>query len=231
MNPRLVATAGPLKGTIFELADQEVTIGRDPSNRFCIGSRSVSRRHCLIKREAGQFLVHDLDSHNGTFVNELPVKERSLQDGDQIQIGSTLLLFLLEEEEPPSSTPIQLDEDKLVTLSTVRLGKEEALYLQPDKVLERLPPTARIARDLNALLKVSTAINSVRDLDALQRRLLQLVFEVIPAEQGALLLVGESSEEIASMLGCNRHLGLDSRVRPSRTIVQRGCSQKFTPPP
>ena len=98
MEARLTATAGPLKGTVFSLSEQETYIGRNPDNLAWIHdpnrptNRSVSRRHCLIRREAGQFSVRDLDSLNGTFVNGATVKERLLEDGDQIQIGDSLLM-------------------------------------------------------------------------------------------------------------------------------------------
>ncbi len=99
---------------------------------------------------------------------------------------------------------LQLNEDELLTGLTVRLRREDALYLQSDKVLAALPPDARTARDLNALLKISTAINSVRGLDALQQQLLALIFEAVPAERGAILLSGENEVESASVFSLDR---------------------------
>src|SRR5215210_3126964 len=75
MNPRLTSIAGPLKGTSYPLAVEETTIGRESSNQLCIGDSSVSRRHCLVKREGDLFRVKDLESLNGTFINDVPVKE------------------------------------------------------------------------------------------------------------------------------------------------------------
>src|SRR5882672_8243626 len=54
MNPRLIAISGSLKGTIFDLAEDEILIGREVSNSICLNDLSVSRRHCLIKRERAQ---------------------------------------------------------------------------------------------------------------------------------------------------------------------------------
>lgn len=102
----ILSTVGSSKLETFALTEDEVSIGRSPSNRITIGDSLVSRRHCLIKREAGQYKISDLDSFNGIFVNEGPTKERFLQDGDLVRIGHSLLFFLLREAEaqPTSSS-------------------------------------------------------------------------------------------------------------------------------
>src|SRR4051812_13425036 len=124
MNPRLVAIAGPLKGTTFPLTEEEVSIGRETSNRLCIRDPSISRRHCVIKKEEEQFKVTDLESLNSTFVNDMPVKERTLEHGDQIKFGSSLFLFLLRDDEPVrTSSKVELDEGG-VTGDTIRVRVE-----------------------------------------------------------------------------------------------------------
>ncbi|HYY56900.1 MAG TPA: FHA domain-containing protein, partial [Pyrinomonadaceae bacterium] len=176
MNPRLTAISGPLKGTTYPLqTTEETTIGRESANRLCIADGSVSRRHCIIRREADQFKIKDLESLNGTFVNDVPVKERALSHGDRIRIGHHLFLFLTGAgEEPVVSSPVVMDESNLLTGATLQVGLQDALYL--------------MARDLSALMKISMRINSVRGLEQLERELLELILEVVPAEQGAILL-------------------------------------------
>jgi Nif-specific regulatory protein len=223
MNPRLVSIAGPLQGKIFPLKWEETLIGRESSNQLPVSDASVSRRHCLIRKEGDAFKLNDLESLNGSFINGVPVKERVLKHGDQIRIGDTQFLFLLHEgEATPGSGHILLEEDMLVTRSTLQLKSGDALYLQPQKVLEALPPNARMARNLNALLKISTAINSLRGLESLQQRLLELIAEVIPAERGAILLVGESLEEFTSIYGWDKAEKVRTRpVHVSRTIIHK----------
>src|ERR1041385_7468385 len=97
MNPKLIVIAGPPQGATFELADTDVSIGREAINQICLVDPSVSRRHALLKREGDSFKVVDLESLNGTFVNEVPVSERLLEHGDRVAIGDILLLFLLQE--------------------------------------------------------------------------------------------------------------------------------------
>jgi Nif-specific regulatory protein len=222
MNARLIAIAGPLEGTVRTLTEEQVAMGRESSNALCIDDPSVSRRHCLIKKEGEQFKIRDLDSRNGTFVNTVPITERILGHGDRIKIGDSLFLFFLHEAETARTlNPVQLAEEGQAPKTTVRLRQADAIYLQPEKVLAELPPSARRARDLNTLLKISAAINSIRNLEALERALLQSLFEVIPAERGAILLVGRSLEEFTSVFGWDRLSGADRPVHVSRTVVQQ----------
>jgi transcriptional regulator with GAF, ATPase, and Fis domain len=223
--PRLIVLAGPLEGRVFPLDAGEVSIGRESANQIHLPDLAVSRRHCVIKCAGEAFELHDLDSFNGTAVNGLPVRERALAHGDRVTVGGSQFLFLIEDAEPELiSSPVQLDEGRDVTEQTVRIRQEDVLLLQPDR-LAALPPSARLARDLNALLKISTAINSTRSLDALQRQLLELIFEVVPAERGAILLVGDHARgadaEFASVFGWDRAAGAGRGVRVSQTVARR----------
>ncbi len=104
MRPRLLVIAGPSKDMTIPLPDREATIGRDPANAVAIVDPSVSRKHCLLRREEdGRFQIRDLESRNGTLVNGVPVKEQWLHHGDEIATGDSLFLFLLEEEQRVAS--------------------------------------------------------------------------------------------------------------------------------
>ena len=166
----------------------------------------MSRRHCLIERQGGRVTISDLGSHNGTFVNGIPVKERVLAHGDQVRVGDSVFLFLLDE------TPIARD-GVLVEM------KDEGLVAGRTVELTAAPP-ARAVRDLGVLLKISTSINSIRGIEALERRLLESIFEVVPAERGAVLIAGRGEGEFAAVFGLDK--GAAGRaVKVSRTIAQR----------
>ena len=249
MNPNLIAISGPLKGTIFALAEDETGVGREASNLICLNELSVSRRHCVIKREAvsideqcptpqesineasinetldpinSQFTIVDLESYNGTFVNGLPIKRQTLSHGDQILVGDVLLLFLLREPEESAGDAVNQDDANLITRSTVRLRTEDAIYLRPERVVEELPATARTARDLNALLKISSAIGSLRSVPELQTALFKLILEIIPAEREAILLKDTGrADVISSVCGWNSLLGPIDSIKVSQTITNQ----------
>lgn len=219
MNPRLVSVAGPLEGTTFALTEDEASIGRERANRLWINDALVSRRHCLVRREGDRFSITDLGSFNGTKVNGVPVKERNLNHGDMISVGDSLFLFLVEgEEAAPAVDNLEFCEEMPGAETTVQLRIEDAIYLHPEKVQQVLGPTARMARDLNALFKVSATINSVRALDQLVSKLVESIFEIIPARLVAILLAREGTQEFISTFGKDRNGGA---VQVSRTIAAR----------
>ncbi len=227
MNPRLVAISGILKGAVFALAEEVCSIGRESSNTLPVSDLALSRRHCAIKRKEAGFIIHDLDSLNGTFVNGIPIKERQLRHSDQIKIGDCLFLFVTEEDEvAPTASPVQLDEQRLTAQSTIQLKLDDALYLQPERISASLSPTARVVRDLNALLKISAAINSVSNIEPLQRLLLESLFEITSAARGAVLLTGEKAEDITSLFGLDRLAQSDKPIPVSRTIVNQVLTDK-----
>jgi Nif-specific regulatory protein len=219
--PQLVAIAGPLNGMLFMLDKEEVTVGRDPANQICLSDPLVSRRHCLLLQSASGYLLRDLDSSNGTAINDVPVRERLLVHGDRIKIGETHFLFLAPDSEAAVSTfDGHLDDIRVTTKTIYTIRPEEVLYLQPEKVTAALP-SPNVARNLHALLKISTAINQIRRLPDLQRRLLELILEVIPAERGAIILSRERFGLSDPFVGFDRADGWLDDFRVSRTVIER----------
>ena len=212
MNPRLVAIAGKFQGTVLSITDSPAIIGRESAATLCLPEGSVSRRHSQIERDGDDFIVTDLDSLNGTFVNDVPIKRRTLEHGDRIRIGDSHFLFLRHEGDIPSeSGEVQFDDSRSVGGPTIEFNFNDALYL--------------MARDLAALIKVSTTINAIRGLRELQKRLLELMFEVVPANRGAILLVDssekEGAEEFSSVFALDRLKGPDETIRVSRTVARQ----------
>ena len=224
MTPRLFAISGPLRDSIFALPGGEIPVGRDPANLVSIPDPALSRRHCLLLNDDHGYRIRDLESRNGTFVNGVPVKESPLRHGDQISIGDSVLLLQLQEETA-HDTPdrVEFDESSAAQ-ATAQYRPQDVLYLQPDRIQRELPPNSSLARNLNALLKISRVVHAIRDLDQLQAQILSLIFEIIPAERGAILLTG-SGEGFASIYGRHRTASITSPVRVSRTIARRVLDQ------
>jgi transcriptional regulator with GAF, ATPase, and Fis domain len=208
MPPRLAAISGKHKGAIFALNEEPLVIGRETAANLCIADASVSRRHSRIERKDDGFVITDLESLNGTFVNDVPVKSRLLEHGDRVRIGDSQFLFLTHEGDSMSkSSDVRIEETQVISGSTVQIRFDHAIYL--------------MGRDLSALMKVSTTINSIRGLDDLLERLLELLFEVVPAQRGAILLTNEGTFETSLVFGLHRTHGKDRAVTVSRTFVQQ----------
>lgn len=208
MSARLAAISGKLKGAVFTLNEDPLIIGRETAANVCVADASVSRRHSKIEKRDDTFVITDLESLNGTFINNVPVRSRVLEHGDHVRIGESQFLFLTAEGEASSkSSEVTLDDVHAVTGPTFQVRFDEAVY--------------QMERNLSALMKVSTTINAIRGLDPLLERLLELLFEVVPAERGAILLTTGDSFDSGLVFGLDREQGKGRPINVSRTIVQQ----------
>lgn len=95
--PYLVVSAGPDRGEIFPLWGERTTIGRasrDATWEVRLTDRAVSRPHAQLERTESGYLLLDLNSANGTQLNDVPVEHPlSLHNGDVISVGETRLVF------------------------------------------------------------------------------------------------------------------------------------------
>jgi len=90
----LVVRKGPNAGSRY-LLDAEVThAGRHPNSDIFLDDITVSRRHAEVVRRGGGYVVRDVGSLNGTYVNRDRVEEGPLASGDELQIGKFRLVFL-----------------------------------------------------------------------------------------------------------------------------------------
>ncbi len=95
MTASLFVIQGRDQGTRFELDSHSVSfpLGRDTGNQIQLHDTEVSRRHAEFRRNGDMFLISDLGSSNGTFVNNQRIQQQELSSGDQVQIGRTVMLF------------------------------------------------------------------------------------------------------------------------------------------
>jgi transcriptional regulator with GAF, ATPase, and Fis domain len=209
---KIVALAGPVRATVFTLNDGETSLGRDSASTILLEDISVSRQHCSIGCGNGQYKLRDLDSHNGTFINDLPVKERLLEHGDRIKVGNSLFLVLLRDEAPLSeSNTVMIDDSAVVTKYPIDFCVEDALF--------------PMARDLSALMMVSMAISLAGDLNEVQREVLTQILDVIPAQRGAIILVQSDAPDQLLSFGLERNTESGVIVRVSRGVVEQVLSQ------
>jgi pSer/pThr/pTyr-binding forkhead associated (FHA) protein len=89
----LVVLRGPNTGARFLLDDDEVASGRHPDSDIFLDDVTVSRKHAVFRREGDTFIVRDVGSLNGTYVNRERIDEVALTTGDEVQIGKFRLVF------------------------------------------------------------------------------------------------------------------------------------------
>jgi transcriptional regulator with GAF, ATPase, and Fis domain len=226
LNPRLIALSGPLAGQVFALGTERLTLGRDHGNAVHLRDLAVSRHHCVLEAGDGGFRLRDLDSRHGTFVNGMPVRERELADGDRITLGESQILFLTREEEDRAGEgPLLVDGDTSSMKTTAQLAPEESRYLLPEVILAALPPEARTARDLQALLRIGNDLHALQATEPIARRLLELALETIPAERATVLLMDAGAMEPTASFALDRQ-GSTAPFAVSRTLVERVLTER-----
>ena len=203
----------------MRLTGDQLSVGRDSGNNLCLRDRAVSRRHFTISKTDAAFQLIDLESHNGTFVNGIPVRRKLLTHGDTVRVGRCELVFLITEDEGRTLQPVQFNDDDSVSMLTTTNVRAYSPVTHGTDV-------GRMARDLNALFKIANTINSIRDLEPLQQRLLQLIGEVIPADSGAIVVLRHADEEPSSSCVWQRHPTTAPQMRIRREIVQRALWER-----
>jgi hypothetical protein len=96
----LVVRHGPNAGSSFRLEAEHTNVGRHPDSEIFLDDITVSRRHVVLDRTEGGYVLRDVGSLNGTYVNRERTDEVTLHHGDEVQIGRYRLSFVLGNEHP-----------------------------------------------------------------------------------------------------------------------------------
>ncbi len=213
--PKLVAIDGPLKGATFSLSGEEFSIGRSSSNSLPILSDPmVSRDHCVLRRTEQRFCVADRDSHNGTFVNGVPVRVRVLEHGDQLTVGASVFAFVTEAASGEAEARPRAKDSDL----TVTAGRSAVL-----RAIESSAAEGRSEQDVRTLLAISAAIASIRAVRPLAECLAELLLESIPARTSAVALW--ESGELVSAAAWDRYDGPITKPPPSPALAENCMGQ------
>ncbi|MFY0567605.1 sigma 54-interacting transcriptional regulator [Archangium lansingense] len=225
MTPRLIALSGSHRGSTWELGLEPLVLGRQSDCQVRLTDPVVSRRHCELLTEGGHWVLRDLDSRHGTFVNGVPTRVRQLEHTDVLQVGDSSFLFLCDNVPAPTVGRGASPPDA-ASWSTVQRRPEDVLYLQPRKLQAALagsvgPGPGRIASDLQALLELSTAVHELQQVERLAARVLELLLAVLPAERASVLLCEPGSRETVAVASHDRRGGGGMSIPVSTTLVSR----------
>jgi len=219
----LIVIQGRNRGERFELTEDEtsISIGREAANTVRLDDNEVSRRHAEIRRVGDQFVVGDLRSSNGTYVNRRKVERSPLTSGDQIQVGRTVLVFGQESDDLPVgpvdiiSGPEADDHSRIVR--SLPDETVDLLLVGDDTQSLRL---ARARSNLQVMYRTALAVSHTLDIDDLLGRILGLVFEWVEADRGCIMLLDPATRQLNSRARRDRN-GSDatSSMIISRTIL------------
>jgi two-component system NtrC family sensor kinase len=187
---------GPDKGRRFELPDQAALVGRE-SRALPLSDNTVSRRHAELVPTDDGWILRDLGSSNGTYINGLRVTNRyQLKLGDQIRVGRTLMVF-------GAQPGVQRGRGGDVNLAGEEVGMDASIMhtvpSNDDSMVLAVPePAAAAIGNLKLLYQLGAALGSSFDIQQVLEVVMDLVFEHVKADRGIIMLVDEKTNEIVT---------------------------------
>ncbi len=211
----LLVLQGPDKGRRFELPDSQTLVGRE-SRALPLTDNTVSRRHCeLIPSETGDWILKDLGSSNGTYVNGTRVDYKyTLKVGDQIRVGRTLMTF-------GTQRGVNRISGDNVTLSDEASGMDSAImHTMPgndDSMVLAVPePAAAAMSNLKLLYQLNSTLGSSFTIDQVLEVVMDLVFEHVKADRGIILMRKGDQEELETKVVRTREDEAGKKADPAK---------------
>lgn len=133
--PRLVAQSPEFAGQVFDLAGPEITVGRVADNKIQVEHASVSGHHAVLRIDAQDYILKDLDSTNGTRVNGEKIVEQKLRRNDVVRLGNIELLYDSEHQPPGQPMP---SPSQRVNLAECASNGRPADFVNASPIVKRL---------------------------------------------------------------------------------------------
>ena len=220
----LMGPAGPASDFTLETVS---VLGRSTQATVRLADREVSRKHSQIDLENGEYMLKDLGSSNGTYVNNKRIfGPTALKDGDEVVIGTSKIVFrrgvakpklaeIVSDEQSGGSTELE---------GVVARVDAKATFVPVDQIKD----VGQLRRDYERLRvghEFSQYVRLERDLSELLGRILQIAFDLIPADNGVILLRDSHSGELVIQAMRQRKPG-QGKVLVSDTLLKQVQSTK-----
>lgn len=208
----------------YDLKSGDNVLGRLPDCDIQIDSNMVSRKHARVFSKGTDFLIEDLGSGNGTFVNGQKVEQpQTLKTNDRIKLGPVLFRFegekpIISGTEETSVGAVSFDSGEGTSTITGRIG---------GSALDQLD--VKPAEKLKAVLEITKSLAGTIDIDKILPKLLDTLFGIFPhADRGCVLLLDNKTQQMIPRAMKHRRADADESVKLSRTILKSVIESKET---
>jgi len=202
------------------------TLGRHPDNSIQILDRIISKEHAQVQRMPdGRFLLRDLGSLNGSFIRGERIKERVLDDGDEISMGSTRLLYVNSDPAEEALNRVTIAPGLTESHIRQKISADSGEFLRESSITDE----AVLRRDYERLRighELAKATSSELDLDKLLPKILDKGFELLPADRGVILLMDSTGELVPSHVKTRDGRGEDADIVLSKTVTAEVIKSK-----
>ena len=220
--PSLFVIQGLNRGARYDLARHNVamSIGREAGNFVQVDDNEVSRRHAEIRRVGEGFVVGDLKSSNGTYLNDSRIERAELANGDRIRIGRTILVYAQDGDA------FDIGAVEILPPAAAGDGSRIVRSMREDDSIVMAAPEdpqgrwlSRARSNVQVMYRTALAVSHTLDIDELLGRILQLVFEWVEADRGCIMLLDAETGEPRARARRDRQDGMTGSMTISRTIL------------
>ncbi len=218
-----------------------ITIGRSRSNTLYLSHGAVSRNHAKISLIDGQYVLSDIKSRNGTYVNKKRIKNISLKHNDQIVFGDRSFIFTLKDPEQDDTESIYtFNEDTVcfqeddIQLSDMVARKAEVAaqtFLDPNKDKKEISAEKAVEAHSRLLLlyQLSDNLRYAKNADEVLSMGTDLIFGALPsAERGVVMLRSSSKDPLEARIVKYCHKRPEGDVIPvSQTVINKVIKDKL----
>jgi adenylate cyclase len=205
-------------------------IGRHPANHLRVSDREVSKEHARIEQVEGGYVLRDLNSSNGTFINGRRVGELKLKDGDQIGLGAVTVTFSVVDAPagagmgiPAVSMPGVTVVGSAQSMPAILAQIAQVTTSSEFRPVEELHDVAALKQDYEKLRiahEFHRQVGAERDPKALWDKILNVAFELLAADNGVLFLTNEKKQLVPQAVK-RRKTDSSEDVMLSETVLQK----------
>jgi phosphoserine phosphatase RsbU/P len=205
--PLLQVVSGPLAGRVFKIDRDVMIIGRNPDCDLVLEPKSVSRRHAALVNRSGEYVLKDIGSTRGTYVNGLRLTEPVvLKNGSVVQVGEIHLTFKAQ------AVQIQDGEDDQSTVFAA---------IDMTTPSDRWVPAVKPEVKLRAMNRISQAFGSTLVLGEILEKVLATLFEIFPSAERGFVLLKDHERGTLSPEAIHTRSGPPGDLKISKSILQR----------
>src|SRR5262250_151071 len=199
------------------------SLGRHPANTLRLADREVSKEHAAIEKVGNGFLIKDLGSSNGTYVNGRRVRELRLKDGDEIALGNSRLVFhsgdVLTSSGSPGVTVLASAQAAPAFLAQLDQPAVEETEFRPAEQLKDPGALRQDYEKLRIAHEFHRQVGLEREQKSLLDKILAVSFQLLAADHGVIFLVNDQGELVAQAV--HHRTGNDEEVVLSDTVLKR----------
>ena len=206
------------------------SVGRHPSNEIRLNDREISKQHAIIEERDGEWYVRDLQSSNGTYLNNRRIREAPLQHGDELLLGSMRLSFRVEKPEQTRSSPRELvtilpQDPAGATHIHAKIEGDAVDFLPASEVTD-----IEVIRSDYEKLRLTHELSRIgltTDTKTLLEKTLDVVFGMLSADNAVIMLVDEDTNTLVPHTVRQKHPEVaDQEILLSSSIVNAALRER-----